>query len=72
MNTPGVSSWPYKEGKASRDNMVEEYQKPKGHGRDVYVTSLDHGEVAHYPLPRGGGGGKRTGPWYIALLMFSA
>ena len=49
MTTPGVSSWPYKEGKASREDMVEGYQKPKGHGREVYVTPLDHGEVAHYP-----------------------
>ena len=26
MTTPGVSSWPYKEGKASREDMVEGYQ----------------------------------------------
>ena len=39
--------------------MVEGYQTPKGHGREVHVAPLDHDEVAHYPgdpffsLPRG-------------------
>ena len=49
MTTPGVSSWPYKEGKASREDMVEGYQTPKEHGREVHVAPLDHDEVAHYP-----------------------
>ena len=49
MTTPGVSSWPYKEGKASREDTVERYQTPKGHGREVHVAPLDHDEVAHYP-----------------------
>ena len=29
--------------------MVEGYQTPKGHGREVHVAPLDHDEVAHYP-----------------------
>ena len=41
-----MSSWSYKEGKASREDIVEGYQRNMG-GRCTFT--LDHDEVAHYP-----------------------
>ena len=45
-----MSSWPYKEGKASREDMLEGYQRDRGGGRCMFT--LDPNELAHYPLPR--------------------
>ena len=43
MTTPGVSSWPYKEGKVSREDIIEGYQKDTG------------GKCTFTPGPRCGG-----------------
>ena len=56
MTTPGVSSWPYKKGKASREDMDlygRGISKTKGTREGGVHSPLDHNKVAHYGTTQG-------------------